>query len=506
VLSVRCARRIACLVFLVGCAPTREYRCPDPIGPIVRDDCDAYATRTESAKVALQAGIGPAQIGATFSEEALRSPSELIQVMGQRMLSLCHDFNACRLTPADYLARREEMDRTMLAITALGEQLKRPDLPPAEREQMQKKLLDMLGAPPPRKTASTTRTDAPAPASEPVKPRKTAMYSSEPWLDARLRPPVAPPAKEGFPRLLSPWGHGTLDHIWVPKSPDRPHDMKLGGFQVRPHLTLWGKIEADDRIEIRFEDGFKTRCPVKKNQDGIGSVYCPLPKDRPWTGRTFGYRVAYYRAATDEWAEIGQVRWTVAPSVEKSWAIDYDELRTEGWLYFFPEPPALPAEFERPYLYVTLRLRQYQKATARCFVGGEPVTPAMTSERGSGQTGTLQDRPRYREVSPHSSQAVADPFLEWWHYVFALPFVVPRAGAAPPEGMAPWPPKTGDWTCRVSVEGTPVRELRFAVKPDGTLEPAPGQRGQPGDLVHPWWRVETRVLPNHVEAERENQP
>ncbi len=500
---VRLVWLFAGFAILSGCASSREYRCPDPIGTIVRDECENFATRYESAKVALQAGIGPAQVGATFSEDALRSPTELIQVMSQRMVALCHDFNACRLTPADYLARREEMDRTMTAITALGEQLKRPDLPPAEREQMLAKLFDMLGAPPPRRTAPAAGTTTVSTPPEPEKPRKIAIYSDEPWFDSRLRPPVAPPVKEGFPRLVSPWGHGTLDHIWVPKSSDQPHDMKLGGFQVRPHLTLWGKLEADDRIELRFEDGFMARCPVKRNTDGVAGVYCPLPKERPWTGRTFAYRVAYYRAATDDWAEIGRAQWAVAPSAEKSWAVDYDEHLDQGWLYFFPEPPALPAQFEQPRLYVTLRLRKHHKATARCSVGGEPVTPAMQSERGSGQTGTLQDRPRYREVSPHSSQAVAEPFLEWWHYVFALPFVVVRAGAAVPEGLAVWPPKTGEWVCRVSVEGTPVRELHFTVKPDGSLEPAPGQRGQAGDLVHPWWKVDTRVLPNSVEANRE---
>jgi hypothetical protein len=137
-------------VFLVGCAPTREYRCPDPIGPVVRDDCDAYATRTESAKVALQAGIGPAQIGATFSQEALRSPSELIQVMGQRMLSLCHDFNACRVDNREYQRRREEADQAFTAVMAVLEQLKNPALTPPERERLFGELLAILkGGPPP---------------------------------------------------------------------------------------------------------------------------------------------------------------------------------------------------------------------------------------------------------------------------------------------------------------------------------------------------------------------
>ena len=115
---------VACLLTqLIACAASREYQCPDPIGLIIRDDCETYQTRYEATRVNVSAGVSKLKVEGSFAEETLRDPSELIQVMGARMTALCHDFNACRLTSADYQRRREEIDKTMTAIMALSDQL-----------------------------------------------------------------------------------------------------------------------------------------------------------------------------------------------------------------------------------------------------------------------------------------------------------------------------------------------------------------------------------------------
>ena len=112
---------------------------------------------------------------------------------------------------------------------------------------------------------------------------------------------------------------------------------------------------------------------------------------------------------------------------------------------------------------------------------------------------------RYEQIKPGHSRAIKHPFIEWWHYEIPLPFVVPRAKGTPPKDMQLWPPKTGDWRCVIKVNKKPVRELKFTVKKDGKLEPLEGQQGKPGDLLHPWWKVNTRIIPNDVEAVREDK-
>ncbi|HUU01210.1 MAG TPA: hypothetical protein VM425_07225 [Myxococcota bacterium] len=488
---------------VIGCAASREYRCPDPIGPIIRDDCDSYRTRYESLRVDLSAGVGSAKLEAGIHSEALRDPSELIQVMSARMTALCHDFNACRMTAADYRRRREEIDKSTTAIVALGEQLKRSDLTQQQRQQLLEKLMRLLGEPTPRKQTPPATLKPENDTQKHV--RKQAFFSSDPWFGSLNLPPIPGPVKEGFPRLITHWGRPTIDHVWVPKSKDKPHNMKVAGYAPRIALKLWGHIEADDQVEIRFDDGRKQRCPVKQNGDGVNVVRCKLPKDFFFTKLHYGYQVGYYSATRDAWATLGSEDRDVAQSVEKSFKIDYDRDMRAGWLSFLPEPRALPADFERPHLFVSLRLRDYQKATARCWVGDQAVTGAIRTSRGSGQSGTLQDRPRYEKINPHSSRSVAHPFIEWWHYEFPLPFIVFRAKGTLPEGMQLWPPKTGAWLCRVMVDAVPVRELLFKVKKDGKLEPLDGQLGKSGDMLHPWWRVETRILPNKIEATREDQ-
>jgi len=482
----------------LGCASSREYQCPEPIGLIIRDDCDTYQTRYDTLRVDLGAGIGPAKLETSIRKEAMRDPSELVQVMGARMTALCHDFNACRVTQADYLRRRREIDQTMTAIMALGEQLKRPDLTRPERQQLLEKLMRLLGEPAPReKTAE--------PNSKPEQDRKTRVrkkpyFGSLPWFGSVHLPPVAPPVKEGFPRLIHPWGKPRIGVVWVPKTKAKPNVKKIGGWAPSTGVKLWGRVEADDQIEIRMHDGTKQRCPVKVNKKGVVGVRCPLPKEYHLTGNSYGYEIGYYRAALDQWATLGSVERQVLHGVENNFNVDHDQECRQGWLMFIPEPRLIPPDFERPQLHVTVSRREKLKATARCWVGDQAVTPALRAARDSGQTATLQDRPRYI-----GGKSVKKAFVGWWHYAFPMPFVVSRAKGTPPEGMTAWPPKTGAWRCRVSLDGVPVRELRFTINDDGKPEPMKGQEGKPGDIVHPWWRVETKILPNEIEAVIETQ-
>ncbi len=516
-LAVAFRLAVTCLLLWVaalgaGCSAGGEYLCPEPIGLIVRDDCDDFKTRYESLRVSVAAGFSQLKVETSFAEQALRDPSELIQIMSARMLGLCHDFNACRLTAAEYRRRRDELDRTTTAIVALGDQLASPGLAPAQRKQALDQLLALLAPPPVAPTPAPTPGLAAPAAAKPVAAPKPAkrryLGSKDAWFDSNFRPPVAPPTVAGFPRLLASWGKQSIDRSCkTEKQPDC--------YRPLPRVWLWGEYEADDVVELSLDGGQTLRCPVGRSGQGVFRLNrCKLPKEVALTAPRYSIGVAYVRASDEKRAELGRIEQTVARAryadygkLRLHFGIDHDADRAQGWLFFMPEPRGLPAEAERPYLYATLRYRKspgrsmFPKGTLRCFVDGKPVGPALRTARGSGETGWFQDQSRYVQVKPGHSRAAKDPLLVWKHYLFALPWVAGRDGKAPPADAKAWPPAAGRWTCKLKVEGEYLRELSFEIDQQGRPRALAGQQGQPGDLVHPWWRIETKILPNQVEGE-----
>ena len=111
------------LLLLAGPGCSDRYTCPDPIGPIIRDECAVYANQYESLAVSLRASVGPMGVGVSAGKQSLRDPSELIQLLKQQTLALCKDFNTCRVPPLQYRNRREESDRKYTAILAIQQQL-----------------------------------------------------------------------------------------------------------------------------------------------------------------------------------------------------------------------------------------------------------------------------------------------------------------------------------------------------------------------------------------------
>jgi hypothetical protein len=118
---------------------------------------------------------------------------------------------------------------------------------------------------------------------------------------------------------------------------------------------------------------------------------------------------------------------------------------------------------------------QHPSVTARCFENGKPV---------------LQDGAAVLKSYGDRAGAYGSPVTR---VSIPLPYVVPY-----PEGSADgddlWIRHAGDWRCKVSVDGEPFREVRFKVKPDGSLEPHPEQQGRPGQIASPWWLLDTRSI------------
>lgn len=491
-----------------ACSGASEYSCPDPIGRIILDECEAYKTKYEALKVELGASIGPLGGKVALGQQSLRDPSELLQVLAHRTFALCRDFNACRVMPLEYRQRREQTDCIFTAVSAIQAQLNQ-SLDAESKGKLVKELVRVLGgetcggpiassaisSSSSSSSSSTSSTSSSSSSSSSAK--RTYYYSSTPWFGTRLLPPQ-PSSPSGVPRLVS--ADFGVDHVFRQKSP-----YGVTGYRPRVTLELEGKSSADDMVTVDW-GGESSDCTIRGGRNDLAVARCKAPKSLTLTGSSFSVKLAYRRGADGKSFSLG--RRTVRVLIRREertkndshrYGINHDAEADQGLLVFRPNGRHLPPDFERPHLYIVLLLRKYSsmQETARCWVDGKPVTRAV--EGRQGHVAQYQDRPRYRETGPGSSVGVSDPFLHWRSVDFQLPFVVQRDRAVKlDKGDQRWP-RAGNWRCVATVDGEPVRELRFQVKPDGTLVPHPRQKQR----ARAEWLLETRVLPNPVESKLE---
>ena len=478
----------AFLWFEAGCSTSSEYACPDPIGKIIRDDCEVYRVKYESLKVELGANLGPLEAKAALGQKSLRDPSELLQLMAHRTLSLCKDFNACRVLPLEYRQRREETDRIFTSVSTIQGQLK-GDLDAESKAKLAHELVRILSED--RGSARTKEGSSVAARSLAPRTKRRSFSSWIPWFDTRILPPQ-PGALTGFPQVGAYDFH--LEHVFRQQSP-------YGIIGYRPILGLYlrGKVESDDVVTVDW-GGQASDCPVGQGEsNGLVSVHCKAPEKVLLTGNT-SVKIMFRRGLDGKSALIDQHIFSVVSrevddtkNGSRHYAENHDPLLKQGRLVFQPYPDWLPAEFEQPALEVVLKMRKYRPATARCWVNGQAATPGIAS--AGGEVGSFQDRPRYEETGPGSSRAVAEPFVYWHRKVFPLPFLVQRERNVLPVKFKAWP-LAGSWRCVISVEGEPVRELSFNVNGDGRLRPHPKQTERPSAA----WLVETKLLQNPFEV------
>ena len=420
---------------LAGCATYSSYKCPDPIGEIVRQDCDDYRIRYESLKAKLTIQIGSLKIGGGVEEQKLRDPSELVQVMMHQMMTLCHDYNACRVNNDEYRRRREEADRTFTGVMALLEQLKTPGLDSSARKDLLDELFALLrGAPPPSKAA------APAP----KKPREFKITDGafrhpwSYWYQSKNTPPKPPAPAKGVPFVMnvSPFHErGKLKSI---------------------NVSFWGEMEEDDRMVVADD----LECEVKKRQGKPkGSAKCRAEGKLEGTR----FKARYIPGATGQPSELGVLD------------LDPNLPTRKAWLAFQPDPVREdPIKRERPWLIVHNVAKKQAFASARCWIGKKPVK--------SGKSGALK-------ASHDNHRAMGSKLTR---YAIPLPYVKNYPGSTSED--QPLKAAAGDWRCKVSFDGEPALEIRFTVKKDGTLEPHPDQKGNAGDAASPWWLLDTKDI------------
>jgi hypothetical protein len=426
-------RLLLILPLLSGCATYSTYKCPDPIGEIVRQDCEDYRIRYESLKAKLSISIGPLKIGGGVEEKKLRDPSELVQVMMHQMLTLCHDYNACRVTNDEYSRRREEADRTFTGVMALLEQLKTPDLDSQARKDLLDELFALLrGTPPAPKVA------------KPKKPKEFKITDGafrhpwSYWYKSKFTPPKPPPPAKGVPFIMNV----------------RPYHER--GKLKSINLSFWGDMEDDDRLVVAKD----LECEVKAWQGKPkGSAKCRTQ------GKLEGTRFSarYIPGATGQPFDLGVLD------------LDPNLPTKKAWLAFQPDPVRVdPIKRERPWLIVHNVAKKQAFASARCWIGKKPVK--------SGKSGALK-------ASHDNHRAMGSKLTR---YAIPLPYVHNYPGSTSDDES--FSKAAGNWRCKISFDGEPVLEIRFKVNSDGTLEPHPGQRGNPGNAASPWWLLETKDI------------
>jgi len=510
-------RLLVASLWAMGCASTGPFTCPPPIGDIVREDCERYRVRYDTVSAKVSAQVEGAQTSLALKREAIREPSELMQVMAHRATALCEDFNACRMSVPEYRQHRDEIDHTFTVVSSLSGQLQNQSLTPDDKQRIISKIMDALGQP---KTAAPPPAAAPASAPReegritPAERPRKRFFSDHVWYGARYLPPHPPPVKEGFPRLLAGGRKPMSFNYYIPDYFKEKGERD--GWVPTFHVDLFGAVEPDDQVIVTLGD-LEMKCLVRADTKGAAehvAIPCAAGEKKKQT-RSGGEAVVHYRrAATGETATLGRLPFRMLERAADEGArpgmhvygLDLDWMLDAAWLEWAPEPRELPPDFDRPIVRTTLKLRKFEKATLRCQVGGQVVTGAVeaSGERGTGQEDMYQDLPRWRDEMHEGhkvSVGVEHPFIEWWTYAFPLPFVIPRAGAPVPEGLGLLSDHPGAWKCRIQIGGEPVREVRFSIGRDGAPVPHTRQQGRAGDIDWPWWRVEVLRLPNSVEVQ-----
>jgi hypothetical protein len=311
------------LVLLSGCATYTSYRCPDPIGEIVRQDCESYRVKYQELAAKLTFSVGTVQVGAEIGTEKLRDPSRLVEMMMQQMLALCQDYNSCRLESREYQRRREEADRLFTAVLALVEQLGNTSLGAEEKKQLIEKLAALFI--PPSGAQGVAMQKQPQIKSEPRVFRTTNGL----WFESKYQPPWPPAIEEQVPYLVR----------------QEPGEGRL-------ELTFFGPAEEDDFVVL--DDG--RRCPVR-----VSGVKRPALARAQCVGDGPIRNITYLPGATGR--TVALPPWKLA-----------DLPLPRAWMAFQPEPiDAVKVERERPHLIIEEAEKKAPFVSARCLKDGRSV-------------------------------------------------------------------------------------------------------------------------------------
>ncbi|NOZ86540.1 MAG: hypothetical protein GXP49_09755 [Deltaproteobacteria bacterium] len=417
-----------CFSAFLGCPAYEKFRCPDPIGEIVRQDCDQYRVRYESLKAKFSISFKGMSLSGEMGKDKLRDPSELLQLLMQQTLALCHDFNSCRVRSDEFTQRREEMDRTFTAVYAILDQLDKGGLPDRDKSVLVMKLVEILGG-----GAKNNGKGKPGRTAAKIKSLPRVMRDPFGfWPESKY----IPCAKRDFEKD----GPMLLDY--------RSHIER--GKVTRLFLKLKGDLEEDDYIIVKAEDSGAemTRCPVGISKlNRLARAVCRFDPARKPLSRA---RLMLLDGQTGVATDMGLI------------SLSCKERMSRVWLAYQPEP--LDMKFpdkERPWLIFFDRKKAGQ-VTARCRLGGESLKQPIIGSSAPFSFGT-----GIRE------------------YAIPLPLVLSHKKVGKvleaPGGIS----LPADISCVLSLDGKQVKQVRFRLD----SKARPGQAGGEMQAPHLWWRI-----------------
>jgi hypothetical protein len=171
-----------------------EYKCPDPIGQIVREDCSQAGLRYEGMHAEAKVDVGKlGGASGSYKDQAIREADDLIAVLKEQRVALCHDFNTCKMTVQEYRMEKVRVDSSFTAVVAMKDNLQKMDSGSAL------KFLEQLRS---MREGPNHATTTPAPSA-------SAQASAPP-----APPPAPTPAPTAAPPPPPPAAQ--KDYTWIP--------------------------------------------------------------------------------------------------------------------------------------------------------------------------------------------------------------------------------------------------------------------------------------------------
>jgi hypothetical protein len=272
-------------------------------------------------------------------------------------------------------------------------------------------------------------------------------------------------------------------------------------FAPQLRFSIEGKAKEDDGVFLQYSQagkplGKQLQCEVDLlPESDFGMVACGAkPEDVRFPGPGTYRGELTYRIAPD----ATDVKWReLVIEVNDYWEdrntrglyVNQDRRLAEGWVSF-------PGGKDYPH-YPTMKLHWFMapkenkagKATVRCSVNGKPIDDVFPSilETGPGSWSGKDER---------SGKFIG--YAEYWvHTPFiAEPVNWPEYGKKS-DRYKPTPmwvkSNPGDWECKVSLDGEPVRVFRFKIDNKGDVVKHPEQEGS-GAIVSERYFVDTEIL------------
>jgi len=100
-----------------------EYVCPAPIGKIIREDCSKISLSYDGQSFSASVGVKGVGATAEYEKTAIREADSLIQLLKDQRVSLCNNFNTCKLTVAEYREEQARLDNSFVALLALKDNM-----------------------------------------------------------------------------------------------------------------------------------------------------------------------------------------------------------------------------------------------------------------------------------------------------------------------------------------------------------------------------------------------